>query len=93
MFISCNGRRLAGNDIFRILKSYADLAEVPISPHRVRHGAITAHLDASNGNIRVAQSLSRHKDPGTLMIYDDNRHQLQRQATRELGDLLDVVIN
>jgi integrase/recombinase XerC len=91
MFISCNGRRLAGSDIFRILKSYADLAEVPISPHRVRHSAITAYLDASDGNTRVAQSLSRHKDPRTLMIYDDNRHQLQRQATRELGDLLDVV--
>jgi integrase/recombinase XerC len=89
MFISCNGRRLAGSDIFRILKSYADLAEVQISPHRVRHSAITAYLDASDGNIRVAQSLSRHKDPRTLMIYDDNRQQLQRQATRELGDLLD----
>jgi integrase/recombinase XerC len=93
MFISCNGRRLAGSDIFRILKSYADLAEVPISPHRVRHSAITSYLDASDGNIRVAQSLSRHKDPRTLMVYDDNRQQLQRQATRELGDLLDVVVD
>jgi integrase/recombinase XerC len=91
MFISCNGRRLSGTDVFRILKNYADLAEVQISPHRVRHSAITAYLDASDGNIRTAQSLSRHKDPRTLMIYDDNRHQLQRQATRELGDLLDVV--
>jgi hypothetical protein len=39
----------------------------------------------------VAQSLSRHKDTRTLMIYDDNRHQLQRQATMELGDLLDLL--
>ncbi len=89
MFISCNGRRLSGTDVFRILKSYADLAEVQISPHRVRHSAITAYLDASDGNIRVAQSLSRHKDPRTLAIYDDSRHQLQRRATKELGDLLD----
>ena len=89
MFISCNGRRLSGTDIFRILKNYADLAEVQISPHRVRHSAITAYLDASDGNIRVAQSLSRHKDPRTLMVYDDNRQQLQRQAAVELGDLLD----
>jgi integrase/recombinase XerC len=90
LFLSCNGRRLAGTDIFRILKSYAEPAGVKISPHRVRHSAITAYLDASDGNIRTAQSLSRHKDPRTLMIYDDNRHQLQRQATRDLGNLLDL---
>jgi integrase/recombinase XerC len=87
MFISCNGRRLAGSDIFRILKSYADLAEVPISPHRVKRSAITAYLDASDGNARVAQSLSRHKDPRTLMIIV-MYHQLQYQAKKELGDLL-----
>ncbi len=91
LFLSRNGRRLSGTDVFRILKNYADLAEVQISPHRVRHSAITAYLDSSDGNIRVAQSLSRHKDPRTLMIYDDSRQQLQRRATRELGDLLDVV--
>jgi integrase/recombinase XerC len=92
LFLSCNGRRLSGTDIFRILRSYAGPTGVRISPHRVRHSAITAYLDASDGNIRTAQSLSRHKDPRTLMIYDDNRHQLQRKATQELGDLLDIVI-
>ncbi len=90
LFLSRNGWRLSGTDVFRILKNYADLAEVQISPHRVRHSAITAYLDASDGNVRVAQSLSRHQDPRTLMIYDDSRHQLQWQATKELGDLLDV---
>jgi integrase/recombinase XerC len=45
-----------------------------MSPHRVRHSAITAALDATDGNIRKVQKLSRHADPRTLMIYDDNRN-------------------
>jgi integrase/recombinase XerC len=89
MFLSCNGLRLRGSDVAYILKGYADAAGVKISPHRVRHSAITAYLDASDGDVRSAQSLSRHKDPRTLMIYDDNRHGLQGKATKALGDLLD----
>ena len=89
LFLSCNGRRLSGTDIFRILQGYADAAGVKISPHRVRHSAITAFLDVSEGDMRSAQSLSRHKDPRTLMIYDDNRQGLQGKATKALGTLLD----
>ncbi len=89
LFLSCNGRRLSGTDIFRILQGYADAAGVKISPHRVRHSAITAFLDVSEGDMRSAQSLSRHKDPRTLMIYDDNRQDLQGKATKALGNLLD----
>jgi integrase/recombinase XerC len=89
MFLSCNGLRLRGSDVAYILKGYADAAGVKVSPHRVRHSAITAYLDASGGDVRSAQSLSRHKDPRTLMIYDDNRQGLQGKATKALGDLLD----
>jgi integrase/recombinase XerC len=89
MFLSCNGLRLRGSDVAYILKGYADAAGVKISPHRVRHSAITAYLDASGGDVRSAQSLSRHKDPRTLMIYDDNRQGLQGKATQALGDLLE----
>jgi integrase/recombinase XerC len=89
LFLSCNGRRLRGSDVFQILRGYADPAGVSISPHRVRHSAITAYLDSSGGDVRSAQSLSRHADPRTLMIYDDNRNGLQGKATQVLGDLLD----
>jgi hypothetical protein len=34
-----------------------------------------------------AQSSSTHKDPRTLMIYDDNRQGLQGKASQTLGDL------
>jgi integrase/recombinase XerC len=42
LFLSCNGRRLSGTDIFRILQGYADSAGVEVSPDRVRHSTITA---------------------------------------------------
>jgi integrase/recombinase XerC len=89
LFLSCNGRRLSGTDIFRILQGYAEIAGVSVSPDRVRHSAIMAFFGASGGDVRSAQSLSRHKDPRTLMIYDDNRQGLQGKATQALGDLLD----
>jgi len=47
--------------------------------------AITAALDATDGNVRKVQKLSRHRKLDTLMIYDDNRGPDQRDIT----DLLD----
>ncbi len=54
LFLSCNGRRLSGTDIFRILQGYADIAGVKVSPDVVRNSAITAFLDASGGDVRSA---------------------------------------
>jgi integrase/recombinase XerC len=90
LFLSCNGRRLNGVAIWRIVTGYAEAADLKLSPHGTRHSAITAFLDASGGDVRSAQSLSRHKDPRTLMIYDDNRQGLQGKASQALGDLLDL---
>jgi integrase/recombinase XerC len=89
LFLSCTGRRLDGMGIWRIVTGYAEAAGVKVSPHGIRHSAITGFLDASDGDVRSAQALSRHKDPRTLMIYDDNRQGLQGKATKALGDLLD----
>jgi integrase/recombinase XerC len=91
LFVSNNGKRLDGKDIARIVKKYAEPVGIDLSPHRVRHSAITAYLDVSEGNVRAAQSLSRHQNLSTLMIYDDNRHQLQGKASKDLGDLLEEV--
>ncbi|MEN9566046.1 MAG: hypothetical protein RLZZ69_1242 [Cyanobacteriota bacterium] len=59
-----------------------------MSPHRIRHGSITAALDATNGNLRKVQKLSRHKDINTVMIYDDNRINYQDEITQLLDDLI-----
>jgi site-specific recombinase XerD len=55
LFLSCNGRRLSGTDIFRILQGYADAAGVSVSPDRVRHGA--AATIASNGSMKESKPI------------------------------------
>jgi integrase/recombinase XerC len=62
--------------------------EKVMSPHRIRHSVITAALDATNGDTRKVQKLSRHRNLNTLMIYDDNRHQHQSEVTNILADLV-----
>ena len=93
LFISLdhpNGERLQGRGIHQIISNRSKKAEItkPMSPHRVRHSAITAYLDASGGDVRSAQGLSRHKNLNTLTRYDDNRHQYQGKATDVLVDLI-----
>ena len=86
-----NGKRLSGEAVRRLVVKYSEKAGVTkiMSPHRIRHSSITAYLDASDGDIRGAQALSRHKDAQTLSIYDDNRHHKQKVASNALADMLD----
>jgi integrase/recombinase XerC len=51
LFLSCNGRRLAGTDVFRILQGYAEIAGVSVSPDRVRHGALTAKIACNSSRL------------------------------------------
>jgi integrase/recombinase XerC len=93
LFISLdhpNGERLQGRGIHQTISNRSKQAGITkqMSPHRVRHSAITAYLDASGGDVRSAQGLSRHKNLNTLTRYDDNRHQHQGKATDVLADLL-----
>ncbi len=84
------GHRLDGSTIYRLVRKFSEAAGIDkiVSPHRIRHSAITAYLDASDGNIRAAQSLSRHASLNTLNRYDDNRHKYQAIATNTLADLV-----
>lgn len=87
----CNhGRRLTGDGIRKIVSSVCRKAGIKkaMSPHRIRHSAITAALDATDGNVRKVQKLSRHSRIDTLLIYDDNRAKDQREISRLLDDLL-----
>jgi integrase/recombinase XerC len=87
---NCYGARIAGDSIYRIVQGYAEAAGIErrVSPHRIRHSSITAFLDASGGNLRAAQALSRHSNQNTLTLYDDNRRQEQKGASGMLEDLL-----
>jgi integrase/recombinase XerC len=69
------GHRLIGDGIPKIVVCHSEKAGIKkqMSPHRIRHSAITAALDATDGDMRKIQKLSRYRNLNTLMIYDDNR--------------------
>jgi integrase/recombinase XerC len=84
------GHRLSGNALYNLVRDTGAAAGIykVMSPHRVRHSAITAALDATNGDTRRVQKLSRHADLNTLTRYDDNRRHHQGEVTKILADLV-----
>jgi site-specific recombinase XerD len=51
-----------------------------VTPHTLRHGFITAALDAGIP-LRDVQEATSHADPRTTMRYDRGRQSLDRHAT------------
>jgi integrase/recombinase XerC len=94
LFVSVNigyrDGRLSTQGIYNIVSDRCKDAGITktMSPHRVRHSAITAALEATNGDVRRVQKLSRHSSLNTLLIYDDNRKNHQGEVT----DLLDGLV-
>ena len=83
------GHRLNTHSIYKLVQKYALAAGIDkvMSPHRIRHSSITEALNLTNGDVRKVQKLSRHSNLNTLMIYDDNRQNLQGEITGLLDDL------
>ena len=83
------GNRLHPHSVYKLVQKYALAAgiEKVMSPHRIRHSSITEALNLTNGDVRKVQKLSRHSNLNTLMIYDDNRQNLQSEVTDMLDDL------
>ena len=84
------GNKLHTHSIYKLVQKYAKLAGIDkvMSPHRIRHSSITEALNLTNGDVRKVQKLSRHSNLNTLMIYDDNRQNLQGEVTGMLDDLI-----
>lgn len=84
-----DNKRISGKAVYNLVKEYSGSVEggKVLSPHKIRHSAITAVLDATGGNVRQAQSLSRHKNTDTLIKYDDNRKGEQQKAVNLLSTL------
>jgi integrase/recombinase XerC len=84
--------RINGQTIRHLVDSLSKGAGITkkMSPHRVRHSAITAVLDAAKGDFRKAQKFSRHADPRTLIKYDDNKQQaqMQQEMTDSISDMI-----
>ena len=94
LFVSVNpgyrDGRLSTQGIYNIVSDRCQDAGITktMSPHRIRHSSITAALEATNGDVRRVQKLSRHSSLNTLLIYDDNRKNHQGEVT----DLLDGLV-
>jgi len=84
-----SGHRLSGDGICKMVVRHSEKAGIKkqISPHRIRHSAITAALDAKDGDVRKVQKLSRHRNLNTLMIYEDNRGRDQQDVTEMLDGM------
>lgn len=70
------GRRLTGAGLYHVVRTLGNEAGVKVRPHGIRHAAITEALEATQGNVRMVQRFSRHRDVRTLSAYDDNRQDL-----------------
>ena len=94
LFVSVNAGyrdgRLCTQAIYDIVSDRCQAAGITkaMSPHRIRHSSITAALEATGGDVRRVQKLSRHSSLNTLLIYDDNRKNHQGEVT----DLLDSLV-
>jgi integrase/recombinase XerD len=80
-----SGNPIDRRDAYRMVSRIARVAGIPrhISPHSLRHAAITNALDAGVP-LRDAQILARHADPRTTEHYDRARGNLDRHGVHFL---------
>lgn len=80
--------RLTGRSLHRIVRRLGHQCGIDVWPHGLRHTAITAALDATNGDVRSVQRFSRHRHIQTLVTYDDNRQDLGGHVADLISDKL-----
>jgi integrase/recombinase XerC len=61
---------LTASGIYRRVCRLAQIANLPgrVTPHGLRHAAITAALDALNGDLRRVRAFARHSKAETTLI-------------------------
>jgi integrase/recombinase XerC len=87
------GRRLAGDGIHKVLEAMGAKLGAVIRPHGLRHAAITAALDETNGNVRAAREFSGHTSIEVLMRYDDNRKDIGGEVASKVMRRLAKIFN
>jgi len=82
VFTSVSGAQMDRHAASRIVRRTARRAGIDkhVTPHTLRHGFITAALDAGVP-LRDVQEAASHADPRTTMRYDRGRQSLDRHAT------------
>jgi site-specific recombinase XerD len=85
------GGRLDQAALWRLVRRLARAAGIEhwaaLSPHSLRHTAITLALDAG-ASLRDVQDFAGHRDPRTTRRYDRSRHSLDRNAAYTLAAYL-----
>ncbi|HUX01941.1 MAG TPA: tyrosine-type recombinase/integrase [Phycisphaerae bacterium] len=77
--------RLTYWGMYCIIRAVSARAGETCSPHKLRHFAATELLRLTNGNVPWAMALTRHRDPRTLMVYNDERCTRAREAMELLS--------
>jgi integrase/recombinase XerD len=82
IFVTRTGRRMDRQAAYKIVRRLAKAAGIDgaIGPHSLRHGFVTAALDAGVP-LRDVQDAAGHADPRTTRRYDRGRGALDRSAT------------
>ncbi len=81
------GGRLTPGGLYGVVQGYGARLGLKLAPHKLRHSAITAALEAG-ADVREVQGLSRHAKLETLMRYDDSRTDKQGKVSRLLSNLI-----
>ncbi len=83
LLATASGGRLRQGHLWELVRRLARDAAVEtwqkLSPHSLRHSAITFALDAG-ATLRDVQDYAGHKDPRTTRRYDHSRDSLDRNA-------------
>ena len=89
LFATRSGRRMDRHAALKVVRRLARTAGIEhvVSPHSLRHGFVTAALDAGVP-LRDVQDAAGHADPRTTRRYDRGRHSLERAATYTVASYL-----
>ena len=83
---TCVGFR--GEAVYRLVAGLGAAEGKTLSPHRLRHSAVTTLVADLRMPMEQAQALARHKSVATTCKYFDRGAEMQAEATASLGALL-----
>lgn len=74
LLVSSGRKRLLARSAYNIVKRCGAVSGIGrLTPHGLRHSAITYALEATGGDVSKVVQFSRHRKLQTLLIYDDRR--------------------